>query len=190
MSATDVRVVPKPGITLEHVRRIAQHRGWIPHNRVEATETTPFEEIWLTDDRQAAIHWIEDTPIGVVYLLVEGEGNEEIADDLKGAIDAWTPDELAALVRNPESPEQGISAMCHLAAAAPATFDADLFAVWEKAFGDSDDRMRRAAAVGSFFPGWPEFRAPLQQLRDDDTDPAVRELAGRVLESLEAKKWA
>jgi hypothetical protein len=183
MRRTEVlaRVLPKPSVSRDDATHVAWSHGWQYHDMFLADGERPFEKVWLTDDRSTSIHWIEDPVLELSYLAVNGERCDEIADALRADLDTFDREDLRAMIERAHEWFDFLLALHHVAAAAPSVFDPELYAWFERGFTHEEPDVRKMAAILTAYPGWPEFRAPLEQLLEDP-DEEVREVAGQILQ--------
>lgn len=170
-----LRILPKPPFGREDATRLAHRHGWQYHGTTPAAGEQPFEKVWLAG--ATTVHWIEDPVLELDYFAVRGA--HAVADRLRAELDTYERDDLQRLMQS----DHPLAALAHVAATAPPEFDLEIFEWFETALEDADPALRTWAAMLTGYPGWPEFRAPLEVLRTDDDDE-VRAVAERMLDQL------
>jgi hypothetical protein len=169
------RVLPKPPFGREEATELARRNGWQYHDLRPGDGEQPFEKVWLTG--ATSVHWIEDPVLELAYFAVRGAA--AVAHRVRADVDHYGRVELAALM----DAGYPLAALAHVAAATPCEFDLEFFEWFEFGLGHDDPALRKWAAMLTGYPAWPEFRAPLEALLEDDEEE-IRALAGQMLARL------
>jgi hypothetical protein len=174
------RVLPKQTVSRDDATHLARRNGWQYHDIFLADGEQPFEKVWLTEDGATSVHWIEDPILELNYFAVDGEQRDAVAAELREDLDVYDRDALRGLVEAAEEWFDLLAALHHVAAAAPPGFDPELFEWLERGLNHEEPAVRKMSAILTAYPGWPEFRAPLEQLLEDK-DEEVRAVAEQML---------
>jgi hypothetical protein len=178
------RILPKPNVARDDATRMAWNNGWQYQDMFLADEERPFEKIWLADDH-TSVHWIEDAILELNYFAVQGEQADEVAETIREDVDTYDRSELREMVESAERWNEFLVALHHAAAAAPAEFDPEFFEWFGRGFNHEHPIVRKMTVILTSYPGWPQFRTPLEQVLGDE-DPEVRDLAEGTLRKLDA----
>jgi hypothetical protein len=181
------RILPKQSFTRDDASRLAHQHGWQYHNIFLPEGRQPFEKVWLTDDGLTSVHWIEDGEVDLNYFLLQGEHQPQVAGAIREDVETVGRDELRSMLDRAEESDEFLSALTMAAVSAPPEFDTEVFEWLERGFTHPRPPVRQAAAILTAYPGWPEFRAPLERLANEDEDDEVRQAAEAMLEDLAAK---
>lgn len=173
----------------EEINQMAYDNDWQFQDLILPTETQPFEKIWLTADRQTAIHYIEDSMLGVRYLHVDGENRDPITALIQSRIAIYDLDAIRQQIETASDANLAIRATYHLAAIAPAQFDPELFGYFGRMLAHPDSEVRRAAIFATAYAPWVEFRPYLEQIAATDAVEDVRDFAAFMLASHMRHTW-
>jgi hypothetical protein len=171
----------------DQLDRVASRERWILDEVAKATKDRPFELVWLTDDEETSIHYIEDTVLALNCVLVRGEEVDEVVELIRADVETVPREEVLARGRRAEGTWL-VNAAYLVAATASSDYDAEAFAIVERAAEAAEPDARRAAAVSMGYLEWPESRERLERLAHEDPDPDVRQTASTILEAL-AELW-
>jgi hypothetical protein len=179
------RVLPKPGFARDDATQFGVEHGWRYHDIFLADEEQPFEKIWLTEDGSTSIHWIEDHVLDLDYFAVQGDRRDDVVQAIRDDIETYDHAQLRELMESAEDWDDVLAALHHVAAAAPPQFDPELFEWFERGFTHEHPAVRKMTAILTSYPGWSQFREPLERLLDDE-DAEVRDVAATMLGKLAA----
>jgi hypothetical protein len=174
------RVLPKPAVTRDDASHTAQRNGWQYHDLFLPDGDQPFEKIWLTHDGDTSVHWIEDSVLDLDYFVVQGEHEREVADELREDLETYGRDELRAGLDEAQSWPDFLLALQRAAAAAPPAFDPEIAEWFDRGFVHEEPAVRKMTAILTSYPAWPELKAPLERLLDDE-DAEVGLVARQML---------
>jgi hypothetical protein len=180
MTEKVARVLPKQSVSRDDATHLARRNGWQYHDMFLADGDQPFEKVWLTEDGATSVHWIEDPILELNYFAVDGEGRDEVVAELREDLDVYDREALRALVEGATEWFDLLPALHHVAAAAPPEFDQELFEWLDRGLTHEEPAVRKMAAILTAYPGWPELRAPLERLLEDE-DEEVRTVAEQML---------
>ncbi|MEH2039430.1 HEAT repeat domain-containing protein [Nostoc sp.] len=183
------RIIVKDAVSLEQVNALAWSENWSLLDFNPRTETSPYNKIWITQDEQTGIHYIEDFLINIRYFLVEGKNQEQIIAKISSSIDTYDEKEIFEMAENAVNQDNYIRAIYHIAILARQTYNPKIFEIFNSAFTHADPEVRKAAILATVAIGWKEFRETLQGLQVNDPDLNVRERAHRTLQNLAKNNW-
>ncbi len=174
------RLILKDEATLDDVRRVAAEDGWEERQVIEADERQPLQVIWLVPDRAASVHYVEDTMVGLRYLMFRGYDTDDVRLHAGARIPSYTVVESIALLRDPDpaTRRHGVLVTC---LSAPIAAEAPYLPALTRAAEDPEPIVRHAVILGLMFVDWPETAAILERLATEDADPMVRDAAGGML---------
>jgi len=178
------RLVPKDGTGRADVERLAGRFGWSHHRTTEASGTAPFEIVWISPDRGAAVHWIEGELTPVHYLVVGGPDIAPTVELLRRELDLHDDESLAELIDGTRDGSSLMDALNILGVHCSGPYEPQLFALFRWALNDPEPLVRRVALLSVANAGWPEFRPLVEYLRDHDPVAVVREDATAIASTL------
>jgi len=184
-----LREIVKKNVTRQQVDSLAWDENWYSHDFIPPTEESPYEEVWITQDDQTAIHYIEDPLISIRYFFVTGSNLVEVSSRIRSSLDTYKRDDIRNMMNNALEPKQYINAIYHIGIAATQEYDTEFFEFFKLAFSHHDPKVRNAAILATGYAGWKEFREPLERLKESDSEQAVREFADYTLQSLAKHNW-
>lgn len=174
------RLVLKDDATLDDVRAVATADGWEERGRIEADERQPLQVIWLVPDRAASVHYVEDTMVGLTYLIFRGYDTDDVRLHAGARVPSWGVVETSALLRSPDPAQRrrGVLITC---LAAPIASEPPILLSLGRMAADPDPAVRHALVLGLMFVDWPDVDRVLAGLAEGDGEPAVREAAAGLL---------
>lgn len=184
------RAVIKKPIENSFVEDLAWTDGWDLEDLTPRRAGEIFQKTWTTNGGKTRIDYVEDPMADLLYVLVAGEDQEKFIRKIRKAGPVYTSTEIHQRIKAAKTPDERAQAIMIAGVAAPAECDAKLFAYFKKAFTDENAQVRRAVVIASVYAGWPELREPLQQLKQDDPDAEIREVAEHTLDGLSKHTWA
>lgn len=183
------RVIVKENVPLEKVNVLAWTENWYLDDFNPQTEESPYNKIWITQDDQTGIHYIEDFLINIRYFLIEGKNQSQVIEKIRASLDTYSEEEILEMAKNAVEPDEHIRAIYYVGIMTKQTYNPQYFKFFEAAFSHLDAEVRKAAILATVCAGWLEFREHLQRLQTNDPDPSVRERAHRTLENLAKNNW-
>lgn len=183
------RLVLAEGATIEEVVAAADRAGWELRRRVERAERAALELVWFTPGVDASIHYIEDFLVDVAHLLVRGverRAGAELARQVMPTVDVTA---LVADAWSARGREARVRAIRRLAVAQGPERDGAALEVFLAYLQDPDPRVREATVFATAYPAWSDFAGTLARLAREDPEPAVRDMAQRMRESLARHGW-
>jgi hypothetical protein len=179
----------RENVTRQQVDSLAWDENWYSHDLIPPTEEAPYEEVWITQDDQTTIHYIEDPLISIRYFFIEGSNQEEVVSRIRSSLDTYKRDEICEMMKNAVETKPCVAAIYHVGIAATQEYDTEFFEFFKFAFSHHDPKVRNAAILATGYVGWQEFREPLEHLKKSDTEQIVREFADYTLQSLAKHNW-
>ncbi|MCX4969417.1 HEAT repeat domain-containing protein [Streptomyces sp. NBC_00654] len=180
-----VHLVPKTPFNREEMERIAAGLDWTVHRVVERTkgepDGVPFEIIWLSNDQESAIHWIEDHLLQVDYIAITGPSRLHTAETLSNIIEFHTPTSMVDLFSSTRDGDALMDAVRLLSIQCQEQFDHKLFSLLRWAVNDPTPIVRRVALVVASTIEWEQIEPLVQYVHDHDLDELVRFESGEVL---------
>ncbi|OJH34522.1 HEAT repeat domain-containing protein [Cystobacter ferrugineus] len=155
---------------------------WTLDSVTEATSTKPYQLIWVTDDEQSIVRFIDDFMIEVPYVYIESETPEYIVRAIQEFVDVYSQDEIRKLADSATTAEQLHLAVRLMALIAPPEFDPAFFEFFRKCLTFRDPTVQRKAILAIGYVGWKELFPVLEQLAKGDPDAEVRDVARIALE--------
>lgn len=180
-----VRVPMKNVAAASQLSTHAMMLGWQIDSVTEATSTKPYQTIWVTDDGQSIVRFIDDFMIEVPYIYIESETPERIIRGIRKFVDVYSDDEIRKLADSAATVEELDLAVRLMALIAPPAFDSTLFEFFRKCLTFRDPRVQRRGILAIGYVGWKEFRPVLETLAKEAPAPEVRDLAKIALEGFE-----
>jgi hypothetical protein len=172
-----VRLVPKYDVEWEDIERAVEDLGGREQDAEEGVS-----ESW--DLGGTAVHLFDDPGLGIQQLVVEGGDNERVAAQLRERIPTFTAADMPALFDQPEEEFDFSEGLGILAVVAPPQADSGLVELFRRGFTHDDPFVREQAALAATVPGWPELRADIERMAQEDEDDDVRTTAAGALSDI------
>ena len=185
-------------------RSLAWESDWILHELCYPDKIAkPWARIWLTQDKQTSIQYIENSfeepfleeaLIYINYFIVEGKDKEEIFKYICDSLDVFDLGVIKQILQNEPSSEEDnqeyLDAIYNMGIiATPGKFDGELFALFEKVLSHASPEIRHAGILATYLTNWREFIEPLERIKNTDPDPDIRELAELALYNFSQLNW-
>jgi hypothetical protein len=183
------RIIPAAGVDEDAISDLADRENWLLANIVPRSDDAPFEKVWVTEDGESAVHYLDDHPIGVDYLFALGPRRDELAQRIRDGLHTLDREDVLRAWATAEDKWEAVGAIYRAAVLAPEVPDAQLLEIFEQAAHHEAPEVRIATALAAHYAAWPELRSQLEELQAD-ADPEVREAAAEILRSLAATEWA
>jgi hypothetical protein len=175
----------------ERFSLVAWQNDWEIYNIQKRGENTPYTMSYMTPDEKTGINYIENYVFDIPYIAIRGENQEQVAEILRASIDFYNIDELQDFIHSaPEDDTQLSRAIYLLGVAVGKASDVSYFDSFELCLAHPASNVRRAAMLSVAGVGWPEFRPLLEHIRDNDSDPELRNYANTTLESMQTHIWS
>ncbi|MER5556018.1 hypothetical protein ABT001_30840 [Streptomyces sp. NPDC002793] len=188
--SSKIRLVPRAVTSRADIEQLAKQLGWTHHRTTQKGERTPFEITWLSPDRGAVIHWIEDHLVRVDYLLVQGPAVDPAISSLKSRIDFHSSESLQEVFDETRDSSALMDALHALGVYCSGPFDPHLFALFRWSMNDPDPLVRRVALLTASLTDWLEFIPLMDYVRTHDPSESVRAQAETILDVMSARAEA
>jgi hypothetical protein len=182
MKAQKARFLLKESVSEDEIYTAALNNDWLWWDKTLSSEDNPYEVVWITDDEQKSIHYIEDHLINLRYLVAQGDDVEQIIKQIHSSLDIYNNAEIRQLVEKASTRDEHICAIYQVGIAASQDYDSEFFELLKIGLSNPDAEVRKAAILAVGYVGWSEFREILQHLKTDDPHLMVRERASIMLE--------
>jgi hypothetical protein len=182
MKAQKARFLLKESVSEDEIYTAALNNDWLWWDKTLSSEDNPYEVVWITDDEQKTIHYIEDHLINLRYLVAQGNDVEQLVEQIHSSLATYNKEEIRQLVEKATTRDEQVSAIYQVGIAAYQDYDSDFFELFKIGLSNPDAEVRKAAILAVGYVGWSEFREILQHLKTDDPDLTVRERASIMLE--------
>ena len=155
---------------------VGSRAGWTMDEIVQAGPDRMFEIIWLTEDGETRISYIQDDILGLDLFVANGPDHAEAAELLREKADLISRKDALDFAEKAQEGQDRVKAAYIIAATGSEAFDKRAFEVIERLSESDDPSVRHAAAIAMGYLGWEQFVPLLDRLADDD-DENVRESA-------------
>lgn len=183
-SASKIRVVLRPEVTLDDIEEAALDLDWLFLRNWPASEERPYEDLWVDRDEQTSIHYIDDHLVSVQYLLISGPDARTVETEAREALSTCGPADATNAWQHASTRAERVEAVYLLALATDPADYTSAAELLRAAASDGDPEVRRAVILAATYVGWPELRAVLAELEERDPDESVRRDARFALEGL------
>lgn len=192
MSERIVRLIPAKPEGPPEFLDVADAEQWQYLRQVSGQpgEQIVQEQVFRPNRKQATAHEVTDGHCKVVYLLIRGESQQEIAEitqAIQKRMRILTEDELwsrrAAALTQSDCDEK-IRTISHLALVAPSAFDERYFSAIEQSLRAPEAEVRYGTLKAAGYTGWREFLPTLEQIAKSDPEVKVRNFAGYLADGL------
>lgn len=170
MSKSRKRLPLKPSVARSKINGVAWDLNWLFVDVVQEKDGEPYEKIYTTPDSKTRIHYVEDSFIGVHYVLAAGPSANAVVDTVADRLEAYDWDDVDALFSLDRATDDRVEAVYVAAILAPREYDADVFAFFERASDDDDEQVRLAVSMAIGYVGWEACRQIAQTLMDDSSE--------------------
>jgi hypothetical protein len=169
----------------ERIAEVLQKIG-LELRRTEPVEQM-FWQIWMTPDRQSAVHYYDDSVTKVRNLSVRGKKEDSLTQQLIKALPIWTRDDLlkhalSLLIKGSDEDRQRAA---FEVAAEMDEYDAASAGVLIAFLKMDEPSIRLAGARALRSRPWPMFRSTAKQLAAD-ADPEIaaigKDMLARIIE--------
>jgi hypothetical protein len=174
-------------VSEDQVDEVSLDLGWIPLGSRPASDTSPYERVWLDEVAEVYVHYVWDDLLALAFLLLQGRDVRTVEQEIQAALPIHTYDEVLAELRSASGREAVIDAIARLAALRPSE-DAGVAELLRGMANDDDPEIRRAVVTAAGYLEWPALLALLTRLREDDADQTVRDEAATVLDAIASSR--
>ncbi|MGI5453420.1 HEAT repeat domain-containing protein [Streptomyces sp. CA-249302] len=177
------RFVLKQEYSVQRVKRLAWDLDWDVVD-LRREEAGAFIDIWITYDKRAEVHHVDDEPIGMRYLTVRGEGRDEVVRQIQENCDLWGHGEARRELREATDRNQKLVALYAAVLTAPGEQEDDLVEELGVAARDEDPGVRQAVVIATGYLPWPGLVSLVEEVLVHDSVEHIRENAAILLEGL------
>ena len=160
----------------------AAHMGWELVKEYPASEDNTHEQIYRAgQDGTSTVHYIEDQFVKVRYALTRGPESEALAEQVRSILPHGPDDRvLAAAEDDGEDLQYMVSWMLSATVLGDQAGHDRLRALIEKRLAHENPAVRRVALLAASWLEWPDFRASIERMAEDDPDEDVRREAAKL----------
>jgi hypothetical protein len=188
------RFVPREADPLGSLAQYAMFNDWLLIEQVAPEAGIPQQLVFSKGGKRetnSTLHLVRDPIVGFAYILARGREAVDAIGELRRTVPLFSDDEILESARKAAvSSEMALDdrtlAVARLAVASPTDFEPLYFEAFRAALASPEPAVRRAAVWHTGYPGWPQFRGPLEQIRDADPEPELREAATKMLDAITA----
>jgi len=174
-------LVLEEDIGYEDFVAVAQDQGWIKYKTYFPDKNNKrCEEVWTTEDKANAIHYIDDPISGTRFLWVRGPKISELLFEIVRRLPAYEPEELIEMASEASEHNEAVHALFQIAVGFP-NFDPKAFRVFEAYLTHPTPLLREATVQAIAYRMWPESIKLLEKVVQEDPDEGVRQFAESIL---------
>ncbi|WP_210586475.1 HEAT repeat domain-containing protein [Streptomyces sp. GESEQ-35] len=177
------RFVLKSDYSIRALKRLAWDLDWDVVD-LRREEAGAFIDIWITYDKRAEIHHVDDEPIGMRYLTVRGEGRDEVARQIQEHCDLWSHEEARRDLREATDRNQRLVALYAAVLTAPGEQDDDFVDELRVVARDEDPGVRQAVIIATGYLPWPGLVNLVEEVLAHDPVDHIRDNAALLIEGL------
>lgn len=171
------------GTPHEEFQRLAGLYGWsVAQENDGDGHQSAYEQVWVTDDRSTAIHYIEDPAPEERFVVVYGKRTGEVAFNLGRSFDIETSDDVMERAREAPTDAGKVTAAWQLAVVF-AQFNPEAMRLLRTFYEGGSPEVRQAVVKAVGYRGWPEARAFLEEVEQCAPEPDLREQARSIIDA-------
>jgi hypothetical protein len=174
------RIVLRPEVTADDARFVPWKQRW-RLAELQRQDAGTFTDTWTTSDG-AAIHLVDDRPIGTLYFI---SASDEAAEHIRQGCAVWSFADAVAAISSVQDRDGTMLSIYAAALTAPDTYDEKLVTAFSTAAHDPDLAIRQAVVIATSYLPWSALVDLTRTIRDTDPDPDVRATAQTLLEGVE-----
>lgn len=168
--------------------RVAEGQGWLKYKTYPGDgKKERFEEVWTTEDKANAIHFIDDPISGTRFLWVRGPHIRELLFEVYRRLPAYEPEELIQMAAEVREPNEVVDTLFRIAVAFP-NFEPRAFRVFETYLTHPTPLIREATVQAIAYRLWSEGIKLLEKVVQEDPDEGVRQFAQSILNQVPQAK--
>jgi hypothetical protein len=173
----------RPATTFSEFQRIADLYGWrIVREAAGDNYRTAFEQIRVTPDGSTAIHYLADPTPKERFLLIYGPQTRAVAFNVGRSFETESSTDVFERVREAASDDEKAAGAYQLAVVFRSYNDEAMNLL--RSFYDGGVAAVRYAVINALgYAGWPESRALLERIANDDPEPSLRENARAIVDA-------
>jgi hypothetical protein len=177
------RFVLKQDYSVRTLKRLAWDLDWDVVD-LRREEAGAFVDIWITYDKRAEIHHVDDEPIGMRYLTVRGDGRDEVVRQIRENCDLWSHEEAREALRDATDRNQKLVALYAAALTAPAEQEDDFVDEVLVMARDEDPGVRQAVIIATGYLPWPGMVHIIEEVLINDPVEHIRQNAAILIEGI------
>jgi hypothetical protein len=171
-------------IEFSYFVKVAKGLGFIKYKTYAGDNNTkPFEEVWTTQNKKNAIHYVDDPISGTQFIWVRGPQLSEILFELDGRLPTYEPNELIEMLTEADNNNDLVDALFRISVGFPK-FDIKVFQIFEKYIAHPSPLIREATVQAIAYRLWPEGEELIKKVYNNDVDKNVREFAKSILDKI------
>ncbi|MEV6630209.1 HEAT repeat domain-containing protein [Actinoplanes sp. NPDC051470] len=177
-----LNVVPRDSVSFERFDELATGYGWqLDQDSVAAARIADASPEWSWTVDGGTVTLVQDSALKRPFLIVDADDPQPIADRITRDVPCFTLPEIVETVTSASTPEERISALRLLGAAAPAQIDQTIVDAIQDNAARSEPRVRLAAVSASSRLRWPVLRPVVAQVSESDESEALRAGSSNIL---------
>jgi hypothetical protein len=186
--AEEVTLVLHEDIDHDYFVEVAEGQGWIKYKTYPGDgQKERFEEVWTTQDRTNAIHYIDDPISGTRFLWVRGSRLSKLLFEINRRLPAYEPEELVEMLIEADTHEEIIDALFRIAVGFP-DFDPEILRIFETCLKHPSPLIREATVQAIAYRLWTESIELLRNVANEDPGQSVRQFAQSILDQVQQTK--
>jgi hypothetical protein len=167
---------------------VADGQGWIKYKTYPGDgKKERFEEVWATEDKANAIHYIDDPISGTRFIWVRGPRIRELLFEIDRRLPAYEPEELIEMAAEASDHNEAVQALFRIAVGFP-NFDPKALRVFEAYLKHPTPLVREATVQAIAYRLWSEGIKLLEKVVQEDPDEGVRQFAQSILDQVQQGK--
>ena len=175
-----LRIVLADSVTRDDVDdAIVAHR-WRLADVVAASAAHPAQLVLLTEDRGAAMHFVDDQQVDARYFVVSGRDAARARRELEATLPTVDDAAITLLLSSPDRPSELARGLVY-AALSSESKAGERVSAFERAASHADESVRAAVVVAAAYARWSELRPLVERCATSDPSPALRARATIVL---------
>jgi hypothetical protein len=172
-------------IEYDYFVAVAKRQGWIKYKTYPGDGGTErFEEVWTTQNKANAIHYIDDPISGTRFVWVRGSQLRELLFEIDGRLPTYEPEELIEMLDEADDNNELVDALFRLAVGFPS-FDMRVFQIFEAYSSHQSALIREATVQAIAYRLWPESLELLRRISQQDSSDKDREFAKSILAQID-----
>jgi len=171
------RILLADTVTQDDLDDVRLKHGFRLANVIAARSGIPAQQVLLTSDRRHLLQVVDDTQLGVRYVVVTGPQEVETRTVVEAALPTIGGAEVDRMLDQGEPRALGLAALMH------PTARPHVLQAFDRAFIDRRDAVRTFALVASAYARWPELRSRVSRVAGTDPGEAIRERALLILDA-------
>lgn len=169
-----MRIVLKEEATRKTVARDITSIGFTLQyeQQQDKEKRIPYEVVYIQQNLDTSIHYVEDFVYGENYLLLQGANTAQLAEKIQQLLPVYNRKELLEMADKTAAAPEYLKAMTNLIVGAPAEYDREFFIRMEKALQHPASDFRYSLIERMGYLNWMDVANLLGNIaiRDDSED--------------------